>query len=315
MAKWNLESFDFGGSIPVPAGHACAVRERRGSGSQYTLKVQRKDELVGTELLCRLVQEKNVLSDLQHRFVLNLSAVFQDAGHVYLLHDAVASDLCTVLRRAGRLPADVARFYHAELVVALQYLHSKDIVHRHVSPENMLLAEDGHMKLGDFSNSKRIAAADRTFTLCGLPEYLAPEIIQSKGHGRAVDWWAMGVLLYELLSGQPPWVSDDSPLRIYEMIVEGAVDMPGHFPSAAARYIEALLTVDHTKRLGTLTGGAADVRGHPFFAAVDWERVESGQYPPPIPVEPIRSFTAPECPGRVATVSLSDEDQALFKGF
>ena len=125
---------------------------------------------------------------------------FQDNTNLYMLLEyVVGGELFSHLRRAGRFTNDMTRFYASEIVLAIEYLHSKNIVYRDLKPENLLLDHNGHIVLTDFGFAKRID--DRTWTLCGTPEYLAPEIIQSKGHGKAVDWWALGILIFEMLAG------------------------------------------------------------------------------------------------------------------
>ncbi|KNC71823.1 serine/threonine protein kinase [Sphaeroforma arctica JP610] len=116
-----------------------------------------------------------------------------------LFEYVVGGELFSHLRKAGRFENTVARFYVVEIVLALEYLHQQNIIYRDLKPENILIAQHGHLKITDFGFAKRVT--DRTWTLCGTPEYLAPEIIQSKGHGKAVDWWALGVLTYEMLAG------------------------------------------------------------------------------------------------------------------
>ena len=125
---------------------------------------------------------------------------FQDPKHVYLLEEyVIGGELFSHLRRAGRFSNEMTKFYTAEITLALEYLHNLQIVYRDLKPENLLLDHNGHIKIADFGFAKIVQ--DRTWTLCGTPEYLAPEIIQSKGHTKAVDWWALGILVFEMLAG------------------------------------------------------------------------------------------------------------------
>ena len=168
-------------------------------------------------------------------------------------------ELFSYLRSAGRFNNNATLFYAAEIVSALDYLHSLDVVYRDLKPENLLIDRDGHLKIIDFGFAKRVT--DRTWTLCGTPEYLAPEIIQSKGHNKAVDWWALGILIYEMLAGYPPFF-DDNPFGIYEKILSGKIEWPRHIDQIAKDLIKKLLVQDRTKRLGNLKNGSDDVKRH-----------------------------------------------------
>uniref|UniRef100_A0A2R9C3F9 Protein kinase domain-containing protein n=1 Tax=Pan paniscus TaxID=9597 RepID=A0A2R9C3F9_PANPA len=160
-------------------------------------------------------------------------------------------------------------FYSAEIICAI--LHSKEIIYRDLKPENILLDRDGHIKLTDFGFAKKLV--DRTWTLCGTPEYLAPEVIQSEGHGRAVDWWALGILIFEMLSGFPPCVCK---------ILADKIDFPRHLDFHVKDLIKKLLVVDRTRRLGNMKNGANDVKRHQWFRSLDWEAVLQRKLKPPI---------------------------------
>ncbi|XP_043525759.1 cAMP-dependent protein kinase catalytic subunit PRKX isoform X2 [Frieseomelitta varia] len=242
----------------------------------------------------------------------------RDEARVYMLLEFVAGgELFSYLRSAGRFSGPTSCFYAAEIVCALEYLHSKHIVYRDLKPENLLLDSQGHLKITDFGFSKKLT--DRTWTLCGTPEYLAPEIIQSKGHNKAVDWWALGVLIYEMLAGFPPFF-DDNPFGIYEKILSGRIEWPKHMDPIAKDLIKKLLIADRTKRLGNMRQGADDVKRHRWFKLVEWPLVPQRALTPPIrpqvtaPGDPSCFDDYPEIDWR-SQPPLPPEQLALFQDF
>ncbi|KAJ2669591.1 cAMP-dependent protein kinase catalytic subunit [Coemansia sp. RSA 1085] len=246
----------------------------------YAMKVLRKSQVVKLKQVEHINNEKSILEVSRHPFIVQLECTMQNERNLYMLMEYVpGGELFSHLRRAGRFPDDVARFYAAEIVLALDYLHSMKIIWRDTKPENILLDAAGHVKLTDFGFAKRVE--ERTWTLCGTPEYLAPEIIQSKGHGKAVDWWALGILIFEMLAGYPPFY-DDNPFGIYEKILEGKLVFPAFFSTAARDLIQRLLTADVSKRLGNLQGEGSDVKAHPWFAMIDWDVLVRRCVPAPI---------------------------------
>jgi serine/threonine protein kinase len=224
-----------------------------------------------------------------HPFITNLVASFSDEQSLYMLvcfvHPYPISsqganqpqlDYCpggeifTYLRRARRFNEETSRFYAAEITMTIEFLHDiHGIAYRDLKPENILLDGDGHIKLVDFGFAKQVGNRE-TYTLCGTPEYLAPEVIHNSGHGLAVDWWALGILIYEFLVGQPPFW-DQNPMRIYEQIVEGRLRFPPDMPPAAQNIVSLLCKTNPTERLGYISGGSGRVKAHPFFAEVVWD--------------------------------------------
>ncbi|PVU89837.1 hypothetical protein BB560_006265, partial [Smittium megazygosporum] len=178
-----------------------------------------------------------------------------------------------------RFPSPVAKFYAAEVLLSIRYLHSYDIIYRDLKPENLLIAADGHIKLTDLGFAKQVP--DITWTLCGTPDYLAPEIIQSKGYGKSVDWYSLGVLIFEMMAGYPPFYEQDHR-KLYERILANRFQWPPHFDPVAGNLVRNLVTPDLTKRFGNLINGVSDITSHEWFQEVNWEKLESKKIVPPI---------------------------------
>ncbi|EFX02128.1 cyclic-AMP-dependent protein kinase catalytic [Grosmannia clavigera kw1407] len=280
----------------------------------FALKMLRKTAVIKLKQIDHVRHERQILQDVAgHPFITTLQASFSDHDFLYLLLDYVpGGELFSYLRKFRRFDEATARFYAAEIVLVLEYLHEQQdgVAYRDLKPENLLLDAAGHVKLVDFGFAKRlgggrlhqqkkqaaasgdvpmedaIATADpaiETYTLCGTPEYIAPEVIQNMGHTTAVDWWALGILVYEFLTGYPPFWHQN-PLEIYRQILEKPVVFP-HDPvisPAAQDIVRQLCTVDRSLRLGNISGGAAQVRAHPFFAGVDWDALYERRQEGPI---------------------------------
>jgi serine/threonine protein kinase len=238
------------------------------SGEYYAIKMLRKHQVVKLKQVQHILNEKDILCAVEHPFVVSLKGYFKDDCYVYFAMEyVVGGEFFTHLRTKRRFGGKTCRFYTAQIVLALSYLHNQSIIYRDMKPENLLLDARGYLKITDFGFAKRCAT--RTWTLCGTPEYIAPEILVHKGHGKAVDWWALGILIFEMLNGTPPFM-DKSPMVIYEKILEGKIDYPQHFSESAVSLISGLLQQDPAKRLGSLPEGSEDVRNHPYFKDTVW---------------------------------------------
>lgn len=170
------------------------------------------------------------------------------------------------------------RFYAAQVCLMFEYLHSKNIIYRDLKPENILIDKSGYLKLTDFGFAK--ICEGRTYTLCGTPEYLAPEILLNKGHGKPVDWWTFGVLVYEMIAGIDPF-NDEDPMLIYQKILKGKLKFPQSFNSNAKSLVKHLLESDLSKRYGNLKGGVSDIKNHRFFKGLDWDNLVNMKITPP----------------------------------
>merc|ERR1712119_169554 len=152
---------------------------------------------------------------------------------------------------------------------AFAHIHSKNIIHRDLKPENILMCQNGYSKLTDFGFAKILEPGTRTYTLCGTPEYIAPEVLLNKGHGKPVDWWTLGILVYEMVVGYPPFVDED-PMGIYQKILAGKIVFPKLFDKNAKGLVKKLLTADLGKRYGNLKNGVDDIKQHKWFKDIKW---------------------------------------------
>jgi len=215
--------------------------------------------------------ERNILKKLHHPFLVNLNFSFQTEDKLYFILDYVnGGELFFHLQREKRFPEERVKFYAAEITLALEHLHVNGIIYRDLKPENILLTNDGHICLTDFGLSKEGIEKedDRTGTFCGTPEYLAPEVLKGKGYGKAVDWWSFGSLIYEMLTGLPPFYSQDVQ-EMYRRIMTDKLKFPPTMSEPARLLIEGLLQRDPAERLKD----PSKIKEHVFFSGIDWDAI------------------------------------------
>lgn len=275
-----LDDFVVGVTLGTGSFGRVSCVQHKETGKFYALKVLKKKEILHLNQVDHINAEREVLSSISHPHIVNFCGSFQDSRKLYIVMEFVSGgEFFTHLRKAGRFKDDVARFYAAEILSALDYLHSNNIVYRDLKPENILLDHMGHAKITDFGFAKQVEF--RTWTLCGTPEYLAPEIILSKGHSKPADYWALGILIFEMLAGYPPFY-DDEPLRIYQKILQGTIKWPYHISAEAKDLIVQLLNPDASKRLGSTKNGAAAIKEHAWFKTIDWMDISGTSLRAPI---------------------------------
>lgn len=250
----------------------------------YAIKVLKKAQIVKMKQVEHTNDERRMLKIVEHPFLIRMWGTFQDSSSVFMVMDFIeGGELFSLLRKSQRFPNPVAKFYAAEVTLALEYLHSHDIIYRDLKPENILLDKNGHIKITDFGFAKEVK--DVTWTLCGTPDYIAPEVVTTKPYNMSVDWWSLGVLIFEMLTGYTPFY-DKTPMKTYENILHGEVRYPANLNPDVLDLMQRLITKDLSRRLGNLQGGSADVKAHPWFSEVIWDKLLSKDietpYEPPI---------------------------------
>jgi len=245
------------------------------------LKAFKKGDILMKNMLERIITEKDILKELQHPFLVRLRYSFQGHKKIYMAMDLCqGGDMANYLFKNKKLDEESAKFYAAEVILALQYIHEElDIIHRDIKPENIMFGSDGHLKLTDFGLAK---SAHRTFSLCGTPEYVAPEIISGGGYGSEVDWWSLGCLLFEMVAGGSPFYKPHRSQLPLE-ILHAQPTIPDTFSPDLKDLILNLLAKDPKVRLGA--NGAQEIKAHSFFNNIDWDKMLKKENTPPfIPV-------------------------------
>jgi len=249
------------------------------TGKYYALKILKKSAIIRMKQVDHIASEKAILQTLKHPFIVNMYGCFHDPRYLYLcLEYIVGGEFFTHLRKAGRFDNDTSNFYAAQITAIFEYCHGKNIIYRDLKPENILLNADGYLKLTDFGFAKVIEY--RTYTLCGTPEYIAPEVLLNKGHGKPVDWWTLGILIYEMIVGYPPFVDED-PMGIYQKILSGKIVFPKLFDKDAKVLVKKLLTADLGKRFGNLKNGVDDIKTCKWFKDMRWDKLLDKELSPP----------------------------------
>jgi len=247
----------------------------RDTKKPYALKTITKRQLIDAGQVKGVMREKQIMASLEHPFILPLVGSFQDENFLYLLLPLVqGGELFNVVHTDTRdgLDNNSSQFYAACILEALGYLHARNIVYRDMKPENALIDKDGYCIMVDFGFAKIVV--DKTYTLCGTPEYLAPEIIMSKGHDKAVDYWSFGVLIFEMLVGQSPfYLYGTDQVSLFKRIVMVKYQCPSKVNEDARDVIKKLLTRRQASRIGNLSRGHLDIQDHPWFASLDFEKL------------------------------------------
>ncbi|KAM6463028.1 cGMP-dependent protein kinase 2-like isoform 2-T4 [Liasis olivaceus] len=250
----------------------------------FALKRLRKDHVVQKRQQDHVLMEKKVLQQSRCPFIVRLFSTFRDSRHVYLLLEfCQGGELWAKLREVRCFSEPVAIFCSACVVEALDYLHGQGIVYRDLKPENLMLDAKGYVKLVDFGFAKALRRGEKTYSFCGTPEYLAPEILRHEGHDYAVDFWTLGVLIFEMLVGRPPFHSAE-PQKIYSRIMDGVFSFPAFVSEAACSLVAKLCRRRPGQRLGNTSSGIRSIRKHRWFSSLSWKKLALRQIEAPTTV-------------------------------
>ncbi|TPX34896.1 hypothetical protein SmJEL517_g02562 [Synchytrium microbalum] len=325
----GLEDFQFLAVLGKGNFGKVMLAEDKYTKSLYAIKVLKKQFILENDEVERqvLMSEKRVFliaNKERHPFLVNLHSCFQTESRIYFVMEYVSGgDLMWHIQKQ-QFSEKRAKFYACEVLLALEYFHRNNIVYRDLKLDNILLTLDGHIKIADYGLCKEgMPYGSTTSTFCGTPEFMAPEILQDKPYGKAVDWWALGVLIYEMLLGQSPFRGEDED-EIFEAILEDDILYPVTMQRDAVTLLQKLLCKDPSKRLGSSKADAEDIKKHPFFKGVDWDAMLTLKVPPPFyptvasPTDVSNfdeEFTREMPQLTPCTSTLTATDQEEFRGF
>jgi len=280
--KVTFENFEFLKVLGKGTFGKVILCREKATNHLYAMKILKKDVIIKKDEVTHTMTEKRVLQKTNHPFLLTLKYSFTTVDRLCLVTEYVnGGELYFHLAKERQFSEDRTRFYGAEIICAIDYLHTNAIIYRDLKLENLLLDKDGHIKIADFGLCKEdIRWGTTTKTFCGTPEYLAPEVLDDVNYGRAVDWWGVGVVMYEMMVGRLPFYNQDHEI-MFENILASDVRFPSKMSDNARDLLTGLLVKEPAKRLGGGPEGAKEIMRHVFFETIDWIALQEKKIVPP----------------------------------
>eukprot|EP00038_Savillea_parva_P008515 m.177467 g.177467 ORF g.177467 m.177467 type:complete len:479 (+) comp14355_c0_seq1:138-1574(+) len=280
--EYSLKDFDMQAVLGKGTFGKVMLAKEKATGELWAIKVLKKDVILAKDEVAHTMTENAVLQSTRHPFLTGLKCSFQTPELLIFVMEYVnGGELFFHLSREKIFDESRTRFYIAQITLAMTYLHDRGIIYRDLKLENLLLDAKGNIKITDFGLCKEeIQFGDSTSTFCGTPEYLAPEVLEDNDYGRAVDWWGVGVVMYEMICGHLPFYNKDHEV-LFDLILHEEIRLPARLSSNAKDVLAKILDKDPRQRLGGGTRDGRDVQDHPFFSEMDFEKLLAGQIPAP----------------------------------